>query len=382
MVGAQRATTELDRSLLRRLAEWDPRGAPVTSILLNVDGRRYPRRGDYEVRLDRLLRTARERAAGLGREAQRSVECDAGAIAAFVRERFDRGSTRGLALYACHAAGLWEAVRLRRPVRDRAVVAPEPELRPLEALLETYPSICTALVDSARGRILLSELGRIVEETDVLDEVPGRHDQGGWSQMRYQRHVDDHRQRHLKHVADVLFRRFRDRPFDHLVLAGPAEVVAELERELHDYLRRRIRARIPLSVQASAEQVLERSLALEEELTRERDRERVALLAEQAAAGRSAVAGLDATLAALSEGRVAELVVDLDLAHEGAACGSCGRLSLRPGPCPTCDAAMEPVNDVVDAAVALALRQGARVETVDADGELADLGGVGAFLRF
>ncbi len=374
--------TELDQALVRRLAGWEPRGAPVTSVYLSVDGRRFPRKADYEVRLDELLRGVRARARALPRDAQRSVEADVRAVSSFVRDRFERGATRGVAAFSCHAAGLWEALALPRPVRNRAVVGPQPDLLPLEALLETYPSICTALVDSEKARIFLAALGRIEEESDVVDDVPGRHDQGGWAQMRYQRHVDDHRQRHLKHVADVLFRRFQRRAFDHLVLAGPDEVVADLERELHDYLVRRVRARIHLPVTATTEEVLTASLQLEEELEREREGRRVAELAEAAAGRRGAVVGLEPTLEALAAGRAGELLVDLDLARPGATCRRCGRLALRGSACPACGGRMDRVPDVVEGAVALALRQGCRVETVVENGELSLLGGIGAFLRF
>ncbi len=375
-------TTRLERGTVRALAAWDPGGAPVTSLYLNVDGRRFPRKADYLVRLEELVRAARHQAEELDRDARRSVEADLEAMSSYVRERFERDGVRGLALFSSREAGLWEAIALPRPVRNRAVVGPEPDVLPLEELLETYPEICTVLVDSEKARIFLAELGRIEEGSDVWDEVPGRHDQGGWAQMRYQRHVDDHRQRHLKHVAEVVFRRFQERPFDHLVLAGPQEVVAELERELHDYVAKRVRARIHLPITATPEQVLERSLALEEEITRERERARVARLAEAAAADRGAVVGPEATFGAIAAGRVGELLVDVDLSLPGTTCRGCGRPSLEPGACPTCGGEMRPVPDVVEAAVALAVRQGARVETVNADAELADLGGIGAFLRF
>src|SRR5437870_770619 len=217
---------DLDRAFVRKLAEWTPGDVPVTSLYLSVDGRLYPRRQDYELRLDDLLRRARDRAAAMGREAARSVDRDAAQMASFVRDRFDRGSTRGLALFSASRAGLWEDVPLPRPVRDSVAVAPHPDLLQLEMVLETYESFCTVLVDSEKARIFLVELGRIEEQSDLLDDVPGRHDQGGWSQARYQRHIDEHRQRHLKRTAEVLFRLHKRRKFDHLILGGPDEVVA------------------------------------------------------------------------------------------------------------------------------------------------------------
>jgi peptide chain release factor subunit 1 len=237
-------------------------------------------------------------------------------------------------------------------------------------------------VDSERARIFLAELGRIEERTELADDVPGRHDQGGWSQSRYRRHIDEHRQRHLKHTAEVLFRFFKRRRFDHLILGGPDEVVQEFEHELHDYLEQLVRARISLPMTASAAEVLERSLQLEEEKERDRERETVERVVAERAAGRRAAAGLGSTLQALGEGRVETLVVSFDLTAPGYECPGCGALALEGGPCAVCGGPKRPVQDVVESAVALALRQGARVETIAEDGRLRALDGIGALLRF
>jgi len=373
--------TELDHTLLRKLAGWSPDGVPVTSLYLTVDGRRYPRRTDYEVRLDELLRSARAQALALPEPAARSVEGDIAEISAFVRERFERGDTRGLALFSASAAGLWEEITLPRPVRDRVVVGPRADVRMLEALLEIYEPICLALVDYEKARLFLSQLGRVEEVRDLADEVPGRHDQGGWSQMRMQRHVDDHRTQHLKHVADTLFALWRDRGFAHLVLAGPGEAHRELEGLLHEYLRQRVRAHLSLPMTASLEEIRTRTLEIEEGLEREQEAQVVGHLEEAIASGRG-VAGLEETLGALSEGRVGTLVVGLDLAQPGGVCDGCGRLGVKASACPTCGGPMREVPDVVEVAVAAAYERGCEVETVTADERLERLGGIGALLRF
>lgn len=373
---------DLDQRLLRTLAGWEPDGVPVTSVYLTVDGRRYPRKSDYEVRLDELLRQARSRSEALGPEAVRWVEQDLRAISAYVRDDFERGDTRGLALFASSGAGLWEEVRVPRPVRDRAVAGARADLLPLEQVLDTYHPICAILVDSAKARVFVCELGRIREVSVVEDEVPGRHDQGGWAQMRMQRHVDDHRQKHLKNVAETAFRVYKAHPFDHLILAGPAEAHIELERELHDYLRQRVRARMSLQMTASQDELLARCVEVEEALEGERERELVQRLMEASAAGGSAVTGVGTTLGALGEGRVGELVVWVDLSLPGGVCPSCGRLAEHMGRCAACGGRLEMVPDVVEAAVAEAFRQGCRVETVVDGSDLEPLGGIGALLRY
>jgi peptide chain release factor subunit 1 len=373
--------TELSRTLVRKLAEWSPGEHPVTTVYLSVDGRLYPRKKDYELRLEESLRSVSERSGGLDRDTRRSVERDIEGMRSFVQDGFERRATRGLGVFSSSGAGLWEDVPLSRPVRNQAVLAPHPDLLQLERVLEVYESFCTALVDSEKARIFLAELGRIEEQRELTDDVPNRHDQGGWSQARFQRHVDEHRQRHLKNVAEVLLRFFKRRSFDHLILAGPQEVMAEFEKELHDYLRQRILARITLPMTASTDEILQRSLQCEEDLDRARLREAVDRITAETAAGRHAVVGLGATLKGLGENRVATMVTWMDLVQPGRECPSCGRLSERGRRCATCGAQTREVPDVVEAAVVQALRQGARVETTE-DPAFRERGGVGALLRF
>jgi peptide chain release factor subunit 1 len=372
----------IDREFLRKLARWSADGAPVSTMYLDVDGRRYPRKQDYMVRAELLGHRLQKEAEGLPKKAATSVTKDVERMMGFL-DGLDRGSTRGIALFSCSGAGLWEEVLVPRPLPDRATLADHPHVLPLEGLIETYETFCTALVDREKARILLARMGRIREETDVFDDVPGQHDQGGWSQGRYQRHIDEHVGRHLKHVGDVLLRYFRRQGFDHLILAGPDEIVPEFERGLHDYLKRRVVARVTLPMTANLNEVLEKSLQVEEDIEVRREREVVEKVTAEAAAGRNAVTGLEPVLAALNDGRVDTLVVPFGLSSEGVRCTSCGWLGLHGSTCPTCGGTTESVPDVVESGVAKGLQQGSRVESLTlVNGEGGRSFDVGALLRF
>jgi peptide chain release factor subunit 1 len=374
-----------DRERIRSLAGWNTGGFPVTTLYLDLDGRRRPRRRDYVRRAEDLVEAACDQARALGRDSFLSVCDDANKVRSFVQHDLDRrGALRGLAVFSCSRAGLWEAVELSHPIRDGVRVGDRPHLVPLEALLELAETFCTLLVDRERARIFLSSLGEIEEVSRLLDDVPGQHEQGGWAQARLQRHIQDHVHRHLKHVADTLLRIQRGRPFDHLVLAGPEEAVAELERDLHDYARRRILARLSLPMTASADDVLERVTDLEVELEAAREREAVdRLLSEAGSATGRAVTGMADTLTALEANRAEILVVAEDLRATGVRCRRCGHLAARQeGPCESCGGPVAEVPDLVEEAVELALRHRCRVETVGDGRPLADVGGAGALLRF
>ena len=373
---------EVDRDFLRKLAEWSSDGAPVSTLYADVDGRKYPRKQDYMTRVEHLCDELRRQAEGLARDPRGSVAEDAKRMRDFL-EGLKRGPIRGVALFSCHASGLWEEVTVPRPLRELAAVAERPHVLPLEALIETYERFCTVIVDREKARFFLARMGRIAEQTGIMDDVPGQHDQGGWSQGRYQRHIEDHVGRHLKHVGDLLMALYKHRGFDHLILAGPEEVIPEFERGLHDYLKRRVVARATLSMQASTAEVLERSLAVEERLEAEREQRVLERLHAEHSAGRQGVIGVEPVIEALNYGRVETLVVPFDLSLPGERCVNCGSLALEGSKCPVCGGRLEPVPDVVESAVAAALRQGSRIETLtfagNGEGRKREFG---ALLRF
>src|SRR5207247_1069507 len=264
-------------------------------------------------------------------------------------EGLDRGRTRGVAMFGA-GGDRFEEVLASRPLPDRAALADAPYLLPLEALVERSESFCVVLVDRAKARLFTGALGRIDERTGVFDDVPGRHDQGGWSQANYQRHIEDHVGRHLRHVGDVVMRVFKRRPFDHLILGGPEEPVKEFERILHDYLQRRVVDRLTLPVTAGPADVLERTIEIEERLDTAREREVLDRLRAEAGAGRQGVVGLEPVLEALNEGRVDTLVVPFGVAAPGVRCTACGSLASGGERCPMCGGRMQAVPDVVESA--------------------------------
>ena len=94
----------INEDTVRELAAVSGGGAPVVTCYLDVDGRRYPRRQDYEAELEHLVRRAKERAGDA------SVAGDLARIEEYVHGGFDRADTRGLALFSCESSSLWKAI--------------------------------------------------------------------------------------------------------------------------------------------------------------------------------------------------------------------------------------------------------------------------------
>ena len=132
-----------------------------------------------------------------------------------------------------------------------------------------------------------------LDETDrVEDSVHSQHRQGGWSQARYQRSVEEDVRDHLAHTASVVFDLFQREGFEHLLIGAPEETVNDLERRLHPYLQERLAGHVRVGVEdASVDEVRAEAARGIEEHERRHERELLDRLEQGLGAGGRAAAG-------------------------------------------------------------------------------------------
>jgi peptide subunit release factor 1 (eRF1) len=375
----------ISEDVVRELAGFTGTDAPVTSLYLDVDGRRFVRPQDLAPHLDSLLREGRTRAStnGLSRAAQHSVEADLARMAEHVRGSLRRSHLRGVAMFSCSAHGLWRVVELGVPVRNRVVVNHTPYVRELEAALAQRLRYAALLADRQRARLLVFEHETLVDKTELIDRLP-RHDddKGDLNRDQVAGQTAAAASRHLRRAARVAFQVFREQGFDHIVVGAPEEVASALERELHPYLRERIAARLSIAVGASEEEICAAILSAEGDVERARETALVIRLRDAVGAGRGGVAGLEAALAALVARRVDTLLVSDGYEAPGWRCRACSFVGARGPGCPVCATTMDRVDDVVEEAVEDALAQSCRVIVCHGNADLDVAGRIGALLRY
>ena len=381
-------TNELRADRLRELATLRPEGARVLSVFLNLDPAEFAeppaRASEIRSAIDELRRLARS-TDGLEHDAKVAVREDVDRIEEYLSSFTPKGA-HGVAVYACGPADLFEVIRLPRPIETRAVIDGSPLIEPLVGLIGTG-SWLVVLVNRQTGRMFAGNRERLDELEVIVDDVHGQHKQGGWSQARYQRSVDEDVQDHLRNVAKAAFLRFKRAPFDHLLLGGPQETVTDFESKLHAYLQERVVGRIDVDVEnTSADEVHRAAAAKIEEHERRRERDALDRLTEGLAKGTRAAAGLDDVLEALNERRAEVLLLEPSYQAAGCTCPQCGWVGpLDGGACPADGTPVDCRNDVIESAVELALVQKADVLVVrdeDHRRELRSLGEIGAVLRF
>src|SRR5215213_5814349 len=269
------AANSTTRGRLRRLAELRPERGRVLSIFFNLDPSEFATPAARATEVNSVITAAAHKvdeAEGLEHDERAALRQDVERIRQ-VLEGSDIASngTHGLAVYACGPADLLEIVRLPHPIESRAVLDDHPCVEPL-VRGGSDERWCVLLVNRKTARIFLGEATGLQEIDHIEGDTHRQHDQGGWSQARFQRSVEQEKLNHLGEALDTLFARFKRRPFDHLVVGAPDELVGEVESRLHPYLQRRLAGRLgidvenstPADVQAAAGQVVERHVAQSE----------------------------------------------------------------------------------------------------------------------
>src|SRR3954452_20398319 len=381
-------TNELRADRLRELATLRPEGARVLSVFLNLDPAEFAeppaRASEISSVVDELRRLARD-SDGLAHDAKVALREDVDRVEDYLSSFSPKGA-HGVVVYACGPAGLFEVIRLPRPIATRAGIDDSPLTAPRPELSATG-SWLVVLVNRQTGRMFAGDRERLEEVDVIVDDVHGQHKQGGWSQARYQRSVDEDVQDHLRNVAAAAFLRFKRRPFDNLLLGGPAETVTDFESKLHAYLQERVAGRVDVDVENSSVDDVQRAAAAKIE-EHERARERAALdrLNEGLSKGTRAAAGLEDVLEALNERRVETLLIEPGYQAAGCTCPQCGWVGpMDGGSCPADGTPVDCRDSVVESAVELAMVQNADVLVArdeDHQRELQSHGQIAAVLRF
>jgi len=301
----------------------------------------------------------------------------------FFANDFDRAGTQGLAVFAAGLDAFWSVNALSEPVPDRVCVGPDFYLRPLVPLLGRGEGAIVAVIDRERGLLFQLTNGRLEPLADLSEEQPGRHDQGGWSQARFQRHIDELTRDHLRTVAADLDGRVRRGIAKHVVVVGPEEARAGFTDMLAQETQSAFAGSTAGEGYATPTELLELALPFLEQARLAEETAALERWQEEAGRNGRAASGWDATLEAASDGRVELLLFQEGAERLAYECPSCGRAQIQNGACPLDATRMEPRPDGVDLAVHRTLAHGGSVRALARERpELGPVEGIAALLRY
>lgn len=368
---------------LQILAAAEPSAFPVVSLYLNLTAGQNGRE-NYE---SFVRKSFSERAKGLPADSpeRQSFDQDHERIRAYLNNEINR-SSQGVAIFASSGADMFEAVQLDAPIDQHWVfVGSVPHLYPLARVVENHPRYAAVLLDTNRAQIFVFGLGSAERTEKVVSPKTRRTSKGGWSQARYQRRADNVHVNHIKEVVETLDRLVREEELQHVVVAGEDVALNILRDELPKTLSEKLIDMTTWDRTAGEADILSSSLEALREKDAETDAERVEELIGAWRSGGLGVAGPESTMSALQLGQVDELIITATIdalkpmqkLPDDAAPGTVVADTSAPQ-----GAADEGRLKLSDELVTRAQQTGARIRFIEDASLLAEVGGVGALLRF
>jgi peptide chain release factor subunit 1 len=264
-------------------------------------------------------------------------------------------------------------------------VGPVPHLYPLARLTDRYPRYAALLVDTNSARLLVFSLARTESQQEVRNVKTRKTSMGGWSQARYQRHIDNFHEQHMKEVVDILDRVVREESINQIVISCDEVARPLLMQELPKHLTEKVVDLVHMDIKTPEHQILQETLDALRAKEAQTDQEHVDAMIDAWRGSGLAVVGPEDTLEALQMGQVEELLI--------AATPSALRRAewlppgVTPGPvdvdtsAPDADLDSERLK-LADELVTKAHATNARIRFIENADLLSDVGGVGALLRF
>ena len=379
-------TTTVSLDSLRELAAFRAENGCAISLYVDLDPSVVPTAGDVATRVRSLLDAAAKSHGAtrpdLAHEVRSGLKADFERVARFFESEFDRDGARGVAVFTAGLDNVWSVLGLPSPVPDAARVADDFLLAPLVPLVGKGEGGLVAVVGREQGRVLVLRRGRLEQRADRTEDAPGRHDQGGWSQSRYQRHIENVAHEHFRTVADELEAQFRALGRPRIVVVAGEETRPEFAEVLSSEVDDAVIGWTHADAHATDAELLEIVGPCFEDWRAAREAEAVSRWQEEVGKGARGTAGWAQTLEAASDGRVELLLFEAGVQRAAFRCPACGRAAPDATTCPLDGTTMEPRDDGLDLAVRLTLAHGGEVLALQSRQDLDPVEGIGAILRF
>jgi peptide subunit release factor 1 (eRF1) len=242
-------------------------------------------------------------------------------------------------------------------------------------------------VDRAKARVFEMVNDNVVEKLDFVNELTRRGKSDGWGGYdagHVERRQTNEAMQHFKVVADYIERYFERGQCDRLLVGCHDDIWSEFHPQLRSNAKQRLAGHFRVDPKAATlEQV--KQLALQQLAEYEAGMKRGLIqevIGEAHRNGRGAI-GLRRVLRSLEVGEVQTLLLGSNFLAPGVKCFNCGHMDMHVAPaCVVCGKDNVVLEDIGDAIVGHAIRNGIEIVYVAEDEEFDRIGRIAALLRF
>lgn len=383
-------------NLIEKLCSFEPDGYPFISLYLNAEANETGR-DTFPVWLKKELSEKSQEYNDNAHELER-FEKAAKRVNAYVEEEVDPAAN-GIAIFTNMGdSEMFEVVQLEVAFPENRMFAYDrPHIFPLARAVYQNPRYAVLWADTNKADIyIFGGENRIRTDNDKDDKVENiqntvtnRTQVGGWSQGRYQRHIDNFHLQHAKEVVAELEELMRKKKIEQLVLCGDeTTIMPVLKPQLPKAVEEKVVATLNMSQYESTEDIRAKTLEAIGMENAVRDKETVERVndAAKAAAGLGTL-GLEGTLRALANGQVQELVLSSDIDSIEYSKTDVENIlnEYRPGD-DNAPVDVPPIvnlaGEIADQLILRAINTDAKITFIEDPSLLKDVGGVGSILRY
>jgi len=349
---------------------------PVLSLYLNTE----PSQGSadaYRLRLRGMLKEVH-------------LPEDVRAVEQYFSHEFD-WSGRGVAVFSCAPEKFFRAYPLAVPVRERVRQGSQPFVKPLADLWDAYAGYGVVLVDKQGARLFFFHLGELREQEGTLGEAVRHAKRGGASAMPGRRggtagqtnYVEEVTERNMREAANFTVHFFAEKNVRRVLIGGSDENVAQFRSMLPKTWQSLVTGTFAMSMGAPSDEVQARAMQIGQQAELRREELMVQKIVTGTAKRRGGVLNIEATLAAVHEGRVQALVFQDGYRVAGYRCQGCGYVTaMETKACPYCGGEFGQIPDAVEMAVRKVMQDGGEVEVLHAVPAVKGFDKIGALLRY
>jgi len=358
---------------------------PFISLYLNVNAHEFLAQAEQNrifvknslQKTEKLLREESDR------ERLNSFKKDCANILYFLENNLD-SKTHGIAIFACDKLGVFEVFHSIMPFENNFAVNSIPHLKQLAYHFDECENALVIMTDKRNSRIFNVKLGGFIfNESDMNHDVHKFHKQGGWAQMRYQRHVENYALAHFKEVAKVATEMLDNNKYDNFILIGKHYEMKKFENLFPKRVKMKITDINALDIRENINSILEKVMQDLQENEAKKEINSVEEVIEKAPM--KSVTGIQDTIRLIEEGRVESVVIPGYKTYQGWKCNGCLYVAKdqKQVGCKACNGGMKET-DLIEEVIKLTFMNNGKVELVkdEAAEKLEFFEGIGALIRY
>ncbi len=289
---------------------------------------------------------------------------------------------KGIAIFASEPKNYFQSYKLPMPLENKMVVDTSPYIRFLVQIIDDWETFGLILIDTNSARMYLISQGMIIDTKKLSAHIMNKHKKGGWSQMRFQRLRTGAIDHFYKKALEDLDKFLAQENPHRLIIAGPGDAKHHFQKMLPLNINEKVIDVIDFNIETPEHQLIKDTIELAMKAERKEEIQIVENLRSEILKGGKVVYGINETIEATRNGQAELLVVNSDFKIKGWICENCQAVEVgEKKACPYCNKETSEV-DVIEEIIEFAARADTKIEFVEHNELLEELGGIGALLRY